>query len=222
MNDYDVEKKAEELLQAFGKELAKSRAKYADDILSGKDIPLYVRTTQKKWSIRKRLKMTMILVAILILLMGLFITSVTGVSERIFNYYAEKGSVSTQIKPIEKSDTVGKLPNFEPTYLPEGYSLSSEDYDEIENYKLYVSDEKKYIYMAVQLSSTYTASVDNETMQGEMTRVNIYQAQVFYDDNMSYIVWQVGNYTLDVAGTVSKEEIVKIAESVPLLEPEKG
>ena len=36
MTDYDVEKKAEELLQAIGKELAKSRAKYAYDILSGK------------------------------------------------------------------------------------------------------------------------------------------------------------------------------------------
>ena len=34
MTDYDVEKKAEELQQAIGKELAKSRAKYADDIIS--------------------------------------------------------------------------------------------------------------------------------------------------------------------------------------------
>ena len=92
MTDYDVEKKAEELLQAIGKELAKSRAKYADDILSGKDIPLYAKSVQKKWPARKKLKRTMILVAVLIMMMGLFITSVTGVSERIFNYFAEKGS----------------------------------------------------------------------------------------------------------------------------------
>ena len=37
MTDSDIEKKSEALLQAIGKELAKSRAKYADDILSGKD-----------------------------------------------------------------------------------------------------------------------------------------------------------------------------------------
>ena len=37
----EVEKKAEELLEAIGVELAKSREKYADDILSGKEIPLY-------------------------------------------------------------------------------------------------------------------------------------------------------------------------------------
>ena len=55
-------------------------------------------------------------------------------------------------------------------------------------------------------------------MQGETTRVSIYQAQVYYDGNMSYIVWQVGDYTLDVIGTVSKDEIRKIAESVTLLE----
>ncbi|MEY8367030.1 DUF4367 domain-containing protein [Anaerovoracaceae bacterium 41-7] len=164
------------------------------------------------------MKRAMILAAILILMMGLFITSVTGVSERIFNYFAEKGSVSTEIKPLEQPDTTGELPNFELTYLPEGYILSSEDYEETGNSKLYVPDENQYIYMTEQLSSTYAAGVDNETMQGETTRVSIYQAQVYYDDNMSYIVWQVGDYTLDVIGTVSKDEIRKIAESVILLE----
>lgn len=218
MTDYDVEKKAEELLQAIGEELAKSRAKYAEDILSGKDIPLYAKPVQKKWSARKRLKRTMILVAVLIMIMGLFITSVTGVSERIFNFFAEKGSVSTQIKPLEQPDNIGKLPNFELSYLPEGYELSSEDCEEAVNSKLYVSDGSKYIYMTVRPSNTYAASVDNETMQGETTRVNIYQAQVYYDDSMSYIVWQVGDYTLDVIGTISKDEIQKIAESVTLLE----
>ena len=58
------------------------------------------------------MKRAMILAAILILMMGLFITSVTGVSERIFNYFAEKGSVSTEIKPLEQPDTTGELPNF--------------------------------------------------------------------------------------------------------------
>lgn len=214
----EVEKKAEELLEAIGVELAKSREKYADDILSGKEIPLYAEPIQKKRSARKRMRTIMILVAVLIMMMGLFVTSVTGVRERIFNYFAEKGSVSTQIKPIEQSDSTGKLPNFELTYLPEGYSLSSEDYEKSVNSKMYVSDENKYIYMTVRPSSTYAASVDNETMQGETTRVSIYQAQVYYDDNMSYIVWQVGDYTLDVIGTVSKDEIRKIAESVTLLE----
>lgn len=214
----EVEKKAEELLEAIGVELAKSREKYADDILSGKEIPLYAEPIQKKRSARKRMRTIMILVAVLIMMMGLFVTSVTGVRERIFNYFAEKGSVSTQIKPFEQSDSTGKLPNFELTYLPEGYSLSSEDYEKSVNSKMYVSDENKYIYMTVRPSSTYAASVDNETMQGETTRVSIYQAQVYYDDNMSYIVWQVGDYTLDVIGTVSKDEIRKIAESVTLLE----
>ncbi|MEY8368717.1 DUF4367 domain-containing protein [Anaerovoracaceae bacterium 42-11] len=214
----EVEKKAEELLEAIGVELAKSREKYADDILSGKEIPLYAEPMQKKRSARKRMRTIMILVAVLIMMMGLFVTSVTGVRERIFNYFAEKGSVSTQIKPFEQSDSTGKLPNFELTYLPEGYSLSSEDYEKSVNSKMYVSDENKYIYMTVRPSSTYAASVDNETMQGETTRVSIYQAQVYYDGNMSYIVWQVGDYTLDVIGTVSKDEIRKIAESVTLLE----
>lgn len=214
----EVEKKAEELLEAIGVELAKSREKYADDILSGKEIPLYAEPIQKKRSARKRMRTIMILVAVLIMMMGLFVTSVTGVRERIFNYFAEKGSVSTQIKPFEQSDSTGKLPNFELTYLPEGYSLSSEDYEKSVNSKMYVSDENKYIYMTVRPSSTYAASVDNETMQGETTRVSIYQAQVYYDGNMSYIVWQVGDYTLDVIGTVSKDEIRKIAESVTLLE----
>ena len=214
----EVEKKSEELLEAIGVELAKSREKYADDILSGKEIPLYAEPIQKKRSARKRMRTIMILVAVLIMMMGLFVTSVTGVRERIFNYFAEKGSVSTQIKPFEQSDSTGKLPNFELTYLPEGYSLSSEDYEKSVNSKMYVSDENKYIYMTVRPSSTYAASVDNETMQGETTRVSIYQAQVYYDGNMSYIVWQVGDYTLDVIGTVSKDEIRKIAESVTLLE----
>lgn len=218
MADYEVEKKAEELLEAIGMELTESRAKYADDILSGKKIPLYAEPIKKKQSSRKRTKTFIILVAVLIMLMGLFVSSVTGVGEKVFQYFAEKGIVGTQIKPFEQPDTAGELPNFELAYLPEGYSLSSEDYEEMVNSKLYVFDENKYIQMKVRLSSTYSVNIDNETTQAEMARVNIYQAQVYYDDTMSYIVWQVGNYTLDIIGTVSKDEIIKIAENVTLLE----
>lgn len=218
MEGYEIEAKAEELLEALGMELAKSRAKYADDILSGKEIPLFAEPIKKKQSGRKRMKTILILVAVLIMMMGLVVTSVTGVRERIFNYFAEKGSVSTQIKSFEQPDTAEELPNFEPSYLPEGYSLLSEDCEPGMNSKMYTSEENQYIYMTVQLSNTYAASVDNETLQGEMTRVNIYQAQFYYSGAFSYIVWQVGDYTLDIIGTVSKDEIIKIAESVTLLE----
>lgn len=218
MAEYEMEEKAEELLKAVGAELAKSRANYADEILSGKEIPLYAEPIQKKQFGRKRRKTLIILVAVLIMMMGLVISSVTGVSEKVFHYFAEKGSVSTEIKPFEQPDSEGELPNFEISYLPEGYRLSSEDHGEVTNSKIYESDESEYIYMSVQLSSTYSAGVDREHLQGEMARVNIYQAQFYYDDKFSYIVWQVGGYTLDIIGTVSKEEIIKIAESIKLLE----
>lgn len=218
MANYYIEEKAEELLTAVGAELAKSRANYVDEILSGKEIPLYAEPIKQKRFGRKRKKLFIILVAVLIMMMGLMISSVTGVNEKIFHYFAEKGSVSTEIRPFEQTDSEEELPQFELSYLPEGYRLSSEGYNGVTNSKLYESDGNKYISMSVQHSSTYSASVDNETMQGEMTRVNIYQAQVYYDDNMSYIVWQIGDYTMDIIGTVSKEEIIKIAASLKLLE----
>lgn len=214
----DIERKAEELLAAVGTELSKSREKYADAVLEGEKIPLFAEEKHRKSYRKISLRRMLILAAVLIILMGLFVTSVTGVREKVLNLFSQKGEVSTELSSLENRQFEGQVPEIEPGYLPEGYELVSESNEGFLFSKLYVANERENIYLSVQESESFSVSVDNETTKQELTRVNVYQAQLFYRDGESYIVWQVGDYIIDIAGTVPKEEMMKIAESVCLAE----
>jgi len=214
--EYDVEKKAEELLAAVGMELSKSREKYADSVLDGKEIPLFAEPPVEKHRRKMGMKRMAILAAVMILVMGLCVTSVAGFREKISNLFSQKGDVSTELTSLEKQNFEGQVPDIEAGYLPEGYQLEWEDDEEFCLSKLYVRGEDEYIHLAIQESSSFTVSVDNETMKQEMTRVNVYQAQLFYRDKESYIAWQVGDFVISVTGTVSKEDVLKVAEGVCL------
>ena len=87
----DIERKAEELLAAVGTELSKSREKYADAVLEGKKIPLFAEEKCRKSYRKISLRRMLILAAVLIILMGLIVTSVSGVREKVLDLFSQKG-----------------------------------------------------------------------------------------------------------------------------------
>lgn len=214
--DYDVEKKADELLEALGKELMKRREKYADMILEGEEVPLYGDFVQKHGHYRNFRRM-MILIAVLIMLMGLAIVSVDGVREKVFNYFLSDNPGYTEMTPLEQNVESNALPKVKLEYLPNGYELISSEENEVSGvWKSYGNAEEQFIEFSLCRSDYYSPSVDNDTMKREQVRINVYQAQLFSDEQDCYLVWQAGDYTLSLYGSLDKDTMIKIANHVRL------
>jgi len=214
--DFDVDKKADELLEALGKELMKSREKYADMILEGNGVPLYKEDSVQKRSHHRTFRRILIMIAVLVVLMGLAIVSVDGVREKVFNYFLSEKPGNTEITPLENAQN-DDIPEVRLDYLPEGYKLVSTDESQnICTWQTYGNDENQFIEFCLCRSEYYNPSVDNDTMKREQIRINVYQAQLFSDENDCYLVWQAGDYTLSFYGNLDKKTIIKIAKNVSL------
>ncbi len=98
-------------------------------------------------------------------------------------------------------------------YIPEGFSLTKEDDGKIGKVKQYEKD-SYYIYIEKGiLTGTYSYHTDTN---GETVEVNGTE-YVFRNDEeygiLGYI-WNNGEYVFEIEGNLSKEEILKIAESI--------
>jgi hypothetical protein len=51
-------------------------------------------------------------------------------------------------------------------------------------------------------------------------RINDHQAVLFHDEDNSAVIWEMGDYTLDLFTALSPEETIKIAENIRLKEAE--
>lgn len=220
MSDFDVEKKADELLTALGKELAKSRVAYADAVLDENTLtpPFYQELPRKKKTESRRVfRRTLILVAVLALTMGLVIISSEGVREKMFNYFFTEKPGHTEVRPLENDEKEGELPRFELGYVPEGYEKINEEDILTIGYAIdYGNDKDQYINFMVTKSDAYSSSIDNDTLKRKEITVNAYQAYLFYDDKTSAIIWQVGDYVLELFTESSIDEAVRMAENAYL------
>lgn len=216
----DIDKLAEDILTAYGKELCKSRKAYFDALEddSVPDPPFFAEPVRKKMRTRRTFRRALILVAVLVLIMGLVVISSEGVKEKMFNYFADEKEGHTDLSYLDGEDDESKIPEFELGYVPEGYELFSEDSEIAFRKIIYGNDDEKYINFSVNRSEDYNMSVDNDTFKQKEIMINSYQALLFYDDKNSAIIWQVGDYTLDLLTGLSTEETIEIARNVKLKE----
>lgn len=216
----DIDKLAEDILTAYGKELCKSRKAYFDALEddSVPDPPFFAEPVRKKMRTRRTFRRALILVAVLVLIMGLVVISSEGVKEKMFNYFADEKEGHTDLSYLDGEDDESKIPAFELGYVPEGYELLEHSSDIFGWKTVYGNDKEQYIHFNVNRSEDYNMSVDNDTFKQREILVNSYQALLFYDDMNSAIIWQVGDYTLDLLTGLSTEETIEIARNVKLKE----
>lgn len=217
--DQPIEKLAEEILKAYGQELAKSRQRYyaAVESETEPDPPFFVQPPRKQISGRRkiRLKRFVILVAVLTLLMGLTIVSSEGLRAQMFNFFQEDHQGHTDLSYIGgTSSEDSDLPSYELRYIPEGYEVVEENSSILTNEITLMNEEKDYFTLYISSTESYNASVDNDTLVREEIRINAYQAYLFHDKDSCMIIWQVGDYVLELITTLSPEESQEIARNI--------
>ena len=104
-----------------------------------------------------------------------------------------------------------------PQYLPNGFTLNKEDYCEDVSCLFDYRNNEEGIIRIIQTVNDDTMTVNTEDAEVENIYINSLKG-IKYKDNNGYnnVVFSDVNYYFSVGGNISMEEIIKIAESIPL------
>ena len=143
----DIDKLAEDILSAYGKELYKSRKAYFDALEDDTqpNPPFFAEPESKKVKTRRTFRRALILVAVLVLVMGLVVISSEGVKEKMFNYFQDEKEGHTDLSYLDGEDDENKIPEFELGYVPEGYELLEHSSDVFGWKTVYGNDKEQYL-----------------------------------------------------------------------------
>ena len=103
---------------------------------------------------------------------------------------------------------------YEPAFLPEGFELKSSE-DARKFYQLeYGNNEGDLVYCSQFVIKTNRITVNTEGADFEYIEVNGHTGIYFSNEGYQYLVWNDERYGFNVNGTVSKELILEIADSL--------
>lgn len=235
VNREEAERLAEEFMMAFGKELGENRADFCEALMDPdrEDPPMFVeddgwndevmdfaawKKAQEEKAAHKgrknKLRRIVILAAVVTLVMGLAMVAAEGVK-------LKKSTMTMQETPNESTKLIDEdkakydVSDFRVTYVPEGYELVEDRIiSETTRRIIYQKDTGEGFKVHIIKTAKYGANVDNERAGREEVLVNDKQAYVFYDEEAGFIIWQVGDCTLDVFARLSKEELIEIAKQI--------
>ena len=237
VNREEAERLAEEFMMAFGKELGENRADFCEALMDPdrEDPPMFVEddawnnevmdfaawkkaqeekveTTHR--GSKKNLRRALILVAVLILVMGLAMVAAEGVK-------LKKSTMTMQETPgestflIDEEQALYNIEDFRVTYVPEGYEMVEDVVvGEYVRRIQYQGNRTKGIKIHITKTALYGANVDNESTGREEVLVSDKQAYAFYDAETGFVIWQVGDCTLDVTADLTSEELISIARQI--------
>lgn len=108
---------------------------------------------------------------------------------------------------------------YAPEYVPEGFEPIRRNYSEIGTDLAYGRDEDGYLCIEVngpaavsQYDTEHAQRIESVTVRGE-------EALLIVSDDWTTLTWSTENAIFAVSGTLSAEEIVKIAESLREIQP---
>lgn len=220
--DFDVEQKADEILEMIGKELGQNRADYMRALLDDDqpDPPFFVEDASietpapvKTKGSRRTLRRVLILAAVLIVMMGLVMVTSEGVRLKLSGFFFDEGQNNTRV--FDDSRLKVDISKVELGYVPEGFELVSDDMP-MDGHRIvgYQNEREEKIVIILAKTELYAYNVDNENFVTKEVKINEHQAYMFNDNEQNIIIWQVGDSTCQISGDVETIELVEIAKNV--------
>lgn len=138
-----------------------------------------------------------------------FIRFVVETFEKGSTIWFSKEDEGTPIQPITPKT---------PAYLPSGYQLVTDMSNEFETNLIYEGNKTEY-FQFLQLPKGSKRTVNTEGVDyTKILILNIYEGIIFQNLGDTYLIFNDNEYMYTIIGTVTEEEILKIAESIPLKE----
>lgn len=127
-------KEAKRILKAFGRAEGKARIEYIDSFLPEKTS--YIRSINYKHMLRR----AAIVVVLMVMIMALAASAYAAVLHYL-NYTKIEHKDNDEYVSVDgtsgKDDDYSDITFLEPTYIPDGYTLKSESYDEVFQEKIW-------------------------------------------------------------------------------------
>lgn len=183
---------------------------------------------QKKWdestflngrtgNSRKKIKMIILIAAAMIALGGITVAACEPLREWIISLFVEEYEDHIDVKTFSGSEADFEVPEISeyyiPEYIPEGFILKEEEYIDCSVW-MYWEDSNGRNMNFSQNPLDWGVSIDNERHINEKVIINNYEAILSYNEEDSCIYWSNDEYTFILGGTINKDELLKIAQSV--------
>ena len=205
------DKEAKRVLKAFGKEAYKERIKYVDSFLPEKTS--FIKTISYRHAFRR-----MAMVALMVVLIMALAVSVYAAVMHYLNY--TRVDHPTNDEYVSNNEVTEAAPNgifFEPTYIPEGYELVSEEFDELFDEKEweYIKSDNK-ILVIMESHSNPTFNVDNERSIRETITIDDYEVVIYDWGEEKNCILQYDDTVITIIGSISSDEVGQIIKGLNL------
>lgn len=138
----------------------------------------------------------------------------------LYGQYIEQYSDHVEVKNSQETTPIdaGEFCKYELGYVPEGYSLVSEEYDEVfqERKSVYRNQESKSILVKQKSLDVNGTVITSDEEELEEIAVEGFSGYYIPDSEQSSVILSDGIYTITISGWVSKEELLKTAEGLSL------
>ncbi|MHB8065221.1 MAG: DUF4367 domain-containing protein [Ruminiclostridium sp.] len=182
------------------------------------------------WNIWKRasriVSRTAVVFLVFLLSFTILVSSVQAFRTRFFNFMIEIGKEFTSINLKEKEESnnsrfANDIPSdwknvYIPQYVPEGYKIS--DTNSLVTQKtIHYTAVNKALIVFIQYSDKDTnIRVDTENAKVSWIVINDEESIVSEKGGMTTAVWHNSDCAFSLIGHISKEELIKMAESVEM------
>lgn len=144
---------------------------------------------------------------------------VKAIKGAIVDFFLPVADDQTKISPYEASESLDSfdedLSFYVPTYIPMGYKevyrTQEDDFLDLQ----YRNESRDELYYFIEVMSLGAYSLDTKSTQRKVIYVRGNRAIFFKEEEISILLWREGNILHKIAGVVSDEELLKMAESIP-------
>ena len=153
--------------------------------------------------------------AVLLVVFMISMVTVDALRMEVLNFLVRMESKYTLIK-LGDNDTVKEWAGVQPKYVPEGYEVDDTMQNDVVNKIVYMvpaDDDKIIIFMEYVKDNKLTLDTESADFIGEVT-INGSAAFLSKKNAMIDISWPSNGHIYNIYGTVTTDEIIRMAESV--------
>ncbi len=176
----------------------------------------------KRAKYKKLATQVAVAISIVVILSTISILSVEAWRASVLRFISEVGERSTTFRleggQVDYGDLlIGPAELYLPTYMPAGYTFEHLDKAGGFYVATYENDAGDMIILQ-NLTDGTTVGIDSEDADHEQLFLNDEEAHYYYKDGYSTLLFGYDENAFLISGLVSREEIVKIAESMEYIE----
>ena len=166
--------------------------------------------------VNKAWKRTLIAATVALLLFAASM-SVSAIRQPVVRFMVEVYEKCSSLFYQEKQE-IGEEANYRPTYLPEGFSLISENLLDAVVILRYENAEGKSVVFRQYPLRSYELQINTEGLQYEDILIGAEQGVFYTNKGWNNLAWNDGSYAFILIAEIDKQDMLRIAESVDIAE----